>query len=248
MTRLDTDTKLKLREMGVVSLLNAFGAQDDELALGLPFAERVRLAVDDAHAIHTQTQVEGLIKRAKLRYPNAELRGLDLIEERGLDRSVIAGLGTCGFVERRLNVVFQGPTGSGKSFLGSALGRAACQNRHRVHYIRMPDLGAAWNQVKDNPTGRLGSSANGPAPLSWSSMNGSSIHQTRKCAACCWRSSNDATTPFPPSSAPNTHRNTATKRLGGGVHADAIMDRIVHNTHWIETGTFNMREHQSTKP
>ena len=33
------------------------------------------------------------------------------------------------------------------------------------------------------------------------------------------------------------------QRLGSGVHADAIMDRIVHNTLWIETGTFNMREH-----
>jgi hypothetical protein len=25
-------------------------------------------------------------------------------------------------------------------------------------------------------------------------------------------------------------------RLGGGVHADAIMDRIVHNAMWINTG------------
>ena len=33
------------------------------------------------------------------------------------------------------------------------------------------------------------------------------------------------------------------QRLGGGVHADAIMDRIVHNTGWIETGDVNMREH-----
>ena len=33
------------------------------------------------------------------------------------------------------------------------------------------------------------------------------------------------------------------QRLGSAVHADAIMDRIVHNTLWIETGTFNMREH-----
>ena len=33
------------------------------------------------------------------------------------------------------------------------------------------------------------------------------------------------------------------QRLGSGVHADAIMDRIVHNTIWIETGTYNMREH-----
>ena len=33
------------------------------------------------------------------------------------------------------------------------------------------------------------------------------------------------------------------QRLGSGVHADAIMDRIVHNTLWIETGDVNMREH-----
>ena len=26
------------------------------------------------------------------------------------------------------------------------------------------------------------------------------------------------------------------QRLGSGVHADAIMDRIVHNTIWVETG------------
>ena len=33
------------------------------------------------------------------------------------------------------------------------------------------------------------------------------------------------------------------QRLGSGVHADAIMDRIVHNTIWMETGGTNMREH-----
>lgn len=33
------------------------------------------------------------------------------------------------------------------------------------------------------------------------------------------------------------------QRLGSGVHADAIMDRIVHRTIWIETGGTNMREH-----
>ncbi|WEO79345.1 ATP-binding protein [Cryobacterium sp. SO2] len=33
------------------------------------------------------------------------------------------------------------------------------------------------------------------------------------------------------------------QRLGSGVHADAIMDRIVHRTIWIETGGTNKREH-----
>ena len=36
------------------------------------------------------------------------------------------------------------------------------------------------------------------------------------------------------------------QRLGSGVHADAIMDRIVHNTIWIDTGNHNMREHAAT--
>ena len=31
-------------------------------------------------------------------------------------------------------------------------------------------------------------------------------------------------------------------RLGGGVHADAMMDRIVHNAAWLFTGTLNMRQ------
>jgi len=37
------------------------------------------------------------------------------------------------------------------------------------------------------------------------------------------------------------------RRLGGGVHADAIMDRIVHNAVFIETGTLNMREFLSAR-
>lgn len=37
------------------------------------------------------------------------------------------------------------------------------------------------------------------------------------------------------------------QRLGSGVHADAIMDRIVHNTIWIDTGTHNMREYTALK-
>jgi DNA replication protein DnaC len=37
------------------------------------------------------------------------------------------------------------------------------------------------------------------------------------------------------------------QRLGSGVHADAIMDRIVHNTIWVDTGNQNMREHAAMK-
>ncbi|MFC5932212.1 ATP-binding protein [Cryobacterium melibiosiphilum] len=37
------------------------------------------------------------------------------------------------------------------------------------------------------------------------------------------------------------------QRLSFGVHADANMDRIVHNTIWVETGGHNVREHTAAQ-
>lgn len=154
MSRIDTESKRKLREMGVATLVDALEAQDDALTLGMAFEERIKLAVDDAHAAFTHAKVDGLIRRAGLRYPDADLRRVDLIEARGLDRSVIAQLGTCQFIARAGNVVFQGFTGSGKSYLGSALAKQACQHRYRAHYIRMPDLEESWATARDKPAGK----------------------------------------------------------------------------------------------
>lgn len=95
MSRLDSETKRKLREMGVTSLLEAFEAQDETMTLGMAFEERVKLVVDDAHAAFTHAKVEGLIRRAGLRYPDADLRRVDFIEQRGLDRGLLAQLQTC---------------------------------------------------------------------------------------------------------------------------------------------------------
>ena len=154
MSRLDSETKRKLREMGVPALVDALDIQDEGLTMGLVFEERIKLAVDDAHAAFTHSKVEGLIRRAGLRYPNADLRRVDMLEQRGLDRGVIAKLGTSQFIQRHMNVVFQGFTGSGKSYLGSALAKQACQHRYRAHYIRMPDLEETWTAAKDKPAGR----------------------------------------------------------------------------------------------
>ncbi len=154
MTRIDSETKRKLREMGATSIVDALDAQDDALTLGMPFEERVQLIVDDAHATFTHSKVEGLIRRAGLRYPDADLRRVDLIEQRGLDRGVLAQLGTCSFITRQQNIVFQGFTGSGKSYLGSAVAKQACQHRYRAHYIRMPDLEETWAAARDKPAGR----------------------------------------------------------------------------------------------
>lgn len=247
MSRLDSETKRKLREMGVTSLLEAFEAQDETMTLGMAFEERVKLVVDDAHAAFTHAKVEGLIRRAGLRYPDADLRRVDFIEQRGLDRGLLAQLQTCSFITRQQNVVFQGFTGSGKSYLGSALAKSACQHRYRAHYIRMPDLEESWAAAKDKPGGRE----------KW----------LRKYAAFTLLVIDEWLLDQPDESLRSMllellerrYDTTSTvfctqyakkdwhQRLGSGVHADAIMDRIVHNTIWITTGEMNMREHTSSR-
>lgn len=201
------------------------------------------LVVDEAYTTFNKAKVEGLIRRAGLRYPDAELRRLDLLEERGLNRGVIAQLGTCTFIDRRQNVVFQGFTGSGKSYLGCALARAACQHRYRAHYIRMPDLEEVWAAATDRPGGKekflrkyasfkllvLDEWLLDPPGEALRSMLFELIE----------RRYDDASTVFCTQYAKKDWH----QRLGGGVHADAIMDRIVHNAIWVETGSVNMREH-----
>lgn len=113
MTQLDTETKRKLREMAAVPLLEALFAKNDALTLSVSFEQRISLAVDEAHTAFTHAKVEGLIGRAKLSYPNADLRPIDMLEERGLDRDVIAQLATCSLIDRQHNVAFQGFTDPG---------------------------------------------------------------------------------------------------------------------------------------
>jgi hypothetical protein len=114
MSRLDLETKRKLREMNAGELLEAIDSQDETLSIGMPFDERVRLAVDDTYSTFTHSKVEGLIRRAGLHYPNADLRRIDLHDERNLNRQVLTQPGTYSFVARQENVVFQGSTRAGK--------------------------------------------------------------------------------------------------------------------------------------
>jgi len=74
LSRLDGETKRKLREMNASELLEAIDTQDETLSISLSFEERVRLVVDDAYSTFMHSKVAGLIRRAGLRYPNADLR------------------------------------------------------------------------------------------------------------------------------------------------------------------------------
>lgn len=143
----------------------------------------------------------------------------------------------------RLNVVFQGATGSGKSHLLCALAKSACRARYRAVHIRMPDLAEQVSMAADKPGGV-------PRPVrEYSTYNLLAIDE--------WLvdKPDEPFKRFPPglmelrydTAGTAFATRPATKewhdRLGGDTIADAILDRIVHNTIWIDTGEYNMRQH-----
>src|SRR5690625_1160024 len=243
MSNIDTAPRRKLRDMAAGPLLDALLAQDDTLTLGMSFEQRIQLAEDEAHSAFTHAKVDGLIRRAQQRYPNADLRRLDMLEARGLNRDVITQLATCSFIDRQHNVVFQGFTGSGKSYLGSALAKQACTMRIRAHYVRMPDLEEAWIQAADKPQGQVKllkkyASFTLLVIDEWL-LDPPNETMRSMLLELLERRYDTASTVFCTQYAKKDWH----QRLGSAVHADAIMDRIVHNTIWIETGAYNMREH-----
>ena len=137
---IDAQTKTKLHDMGAGALADAIDAQDETTCTGMTFAERLQAAVDEAHSQFVTSKVANLTKRARLRYPEADVRRLEHVEERKLSRTAIAELATCGFAERCDNLVLQGYSGTGKTYLSCALAKEACRRRMRSFYARVPDV------------------------------------------------------------------------------------------------------------
>jgi DNA replication protein DnaC len=80
-----------------------------------------------------------LISAARFRYQSS-LDEIDWSANRNLSKSTVLQMLDCGFIKKAENVIITGPTGVGKSFVGSALGHHACQQGYKVAYFNMHKL------------------------------------------------------------------------------------------------------------
>lgn len=83
--------------------------------------------------------IERAIKAANFRY-NASLEDIDYTFERGLDRNQVDRLAALEFITQSKDMLITGPTGTGKSYLATALGYKACQDGYRVFYASTAKL------------------------------------------------------------------------------------------------------------
>jgi len=101
----------------------------------LSFEERLLLLVELEYTRRSANRIQRKMKLAE--FPLlATIEDLDFSSERGLDRRLVLELAQCSWVDKALNILILGATGTGKSFLACALGQAGCRLGFTVHYLR----------------------------------------------------------------------------------------------------------------
>ena len=137
----DERTIEKLTEMQLGTMAEAFRSQESDPAFSsLTFAERLGLLVDAEWATRRNNRLTRLIRGAQLHFPGACVEDIEYRADRKLDKALITKLSTCGYIRDKHNLIILGATGAGKTYLSCAFGIAACRCFYRVKYIRLPDL------------------------------------------------------------------------------------------------------------
>lgn len=243
------ETRRKLREMQMEQMAEALDNQESnrDAYLSMSFDDRLSLLIDECYTAKNNDRTKRLLRCAKFRYPNADINTM-YYEGRELNRNTVLGLSTCSFIDAKTNLIINGFTGSGKTHLACAIGKEACRHLHRTRYIRMPDLLEMLNLAME--TGHSISSA--VTKLSnyhlliideWL-LDIPSEQEDKYLLEIFERRYDQWPTIF----CSQYKTSEWHPRLGGGVVADAIMDRIVHNAITINAGNLNMREFLAAHP
>ena len=145
---MNTDTLDKMKQMRLLGMHRAFRTSlETEKNEQLTADEMTALLVDSEWDERHNRSIERTTKNARFRY-KASVEQLDYEGKRGLDKNNIQRLADGKYITENENILITGPTGTGKSFLASALGQQACQQGFKVLYANVTRLFAQLKMAK----------------------------------------------------------------------------------------------------
>lgn len=135
---LNNQTIEKLRDMKLKTMAQML-SEPDPSYLELTFEERLGLMVEKEWMAKKNSKIKRLLRNANLGL-SACIEDIDYSSGRIINKQSILELASCDFIEKSLNIITTGKTGSGKTYLICAFGNSACRKGYTVKYYRIPEL------------------------------------------------------------------------------------------------------------
>jgi DNA replication protein DnaC len=239
-----TPTYEKIRALKLYAMSRALEEQQEKKEYErLSFEERLGMLVDREYSERENKRLAGRIKQAKFKQ-QACMEDIDYQQSRNLDKSLIRSFAGCQWIKDKLNILITGLTGSGKTYITSALGHRACLEGYRVLYFRATrlfhDLAIAQG---DGSYDRLMNSMAKADLLVIDDFGLSALtDQHRKDFLEILEDRHDIHSTIVASQLPIDHWHEV---IGNATLADAILDRLVHNAYKINLKGGSMRRKNS---
>lgn len=137
---MNKETLDKMRQMRLLGMYEAFKTSlESSVKETLTPDQLVSLLVTSEWDDRRNRNIDRALKMANFRY-KASMEELDYTVERGLDKNQLHRLASLDFVREHKDLFITGSTGTGKSYLATALGYQACQMGYRVLYASTAKL------------------------------------------------------------------------------------------------------------
>jgi len=138
---LSPPTMEQLQALTLAAMAAAWTAQQQEAAMSqLSFDERFGLLVDAEWLARENARMTRTLKAAKLKLSQACLEALDYPARRELDKALVRQLATGRWIAEHHQLLITGATGTGKTFVACALAHQACRQGYRALYWRVSRL------------------------------------------------------------------------------------------------------------
>ena len=149
---MNQETLDKMRQMRLLGMYNAFKISMESFKTeSMTTDQFVAWLVSNEWDDRCNRMIERLIKQASFRY-KASLEEVDYSLERGLERNLLERLAELSFVKESRDLFITGSSGTGKSYIATALGYSACQKGMKVLYANTARLMGQLKMAKAKGT------------------------------------------------------------------------------------------------